>query len=80
MDNKTLGDSKEYYETTEGRNKIKKQKMCKRQKSKEFKLTSTLTLKLNVNVNVKVKRKGLSHLMGEASCPSFIGRVWSGAQ
>ena len=54
--------------------------MCKRQKSKEFKLTSTLTLKLNVNVNVKVKRKGLSHLMGEASCPSFIGRVWSGAQ
>ena len=42
--------------------------------------TKIKRVQVNVNVNIKVKRQGLSHLMGEANCPSFIGRVWSGAQ
>ena len=45
-DNKTSGDSKEYDETTEGRNKIKN-KSCARYKNQKSSM-SILTFKLNV--------------------------------
>ena len=42
--------------------------------------TKIKRVQVNVNFNVKVKCQGLSHLMRDASYPSFIGVVWSEAQ
>ena len=67
----------------------KKQKLQKREKKQKFRLTSKTKavhetkikrVQVNVNFSVKVKCQGSSHLMGEASYPSFIGGAWSGAQ